>query len=290
MFEGVSTAIITPFCDGKIDESALRQHIEEQIEAGINGIVPCGTTGESPTLSAEEKKEVIEICIDQAKGRVPIIAGTGNNNTKTSREMTEWAKGAGVDGALIITPYYNKPTQKGLYEHFKRVASVGLPVVIYNVPSRTSVSIEPETVKSLSEIKNIVAIKEATGSNELGKEFLRVTNERITLLSGDDGTFLNLLQIGAKGCISVASNVIPKQMVKLYEEFKDGSTEKAKEINEQILPLIKGLFIETNPIPVKHALALMGKMTNELRLPLCEMEEGHLKTLKELLKNQGLIS
>ncbi|HLB59019.1 MAG TPA: 4-hydroxy-tetrahydrodipicolinate synthase [Bdellovibrionota bacterium] len=290
MFEGVLTAIVTPFRKGVVDEEALRSHIEDQIAAGIHGLVPCGTTGESPTLSPEEQRSVIKITIDQVKKRVVVIPGTGNNNTKFSLEMTQWAKANGADGALVITPYYNKPPQRGLYEHFKTIATANIPLVLYNVPSRTNVSLEPSTLKELEKIPNIVALKEATGSMELDKEFIRAGGGRITLLSGDDATFFDLLEIGGKGCISVASNIVPQKLVTLFNLFLKGKKEEAKKINQKLMPLMKGLFIETNPIPVKHALSLMGKMTAELRLPLVPMEENHLATLKEILRREELIS
>ena len=290
MFEGVLTAIVTPFRKWVVDEEALRSHIEDQIAAGIHGLVPCGTTGESPTLSPEEQRSVIKITIDQVKKRVVVIPGTGNNNTKFSLEMTQWAKANGADGALVITPYYNKPPQRGLYEHFKTIATANIPLVLYNVPSRTNVSLEPSTLKELEKIPNIVALKEATGSMELDKEFIRAGGGRITLLSGDDATFFDLLEIGGKGCISVASNIVPQKLVTLFNLFLKGKKEEAKKINQKLMPLMKGLFIETNPIPVKHALSLMGKMTAELRLPLVPMEENHLATLKEILRREELIS
>ncbi|MFC2075145.1 4-hydroxy-tetrahydrodipicolinate synthase [Bdellovibrionota bacterium] len=290
MFEGVSSAIPTPFLNGEVDEKALRQHIEEQLEAGIHGIVPCGTTGESPTLSLSEKKRVIEITIDQVNNRAYVIAGTGTNNTKESVELTKWAKEAGANGALVITPYYNKPTQRGLFEHFKTIAATDIPIVLYNVPSRTSVSLDPGTLEQLSDIKNIVAIKEATGSMKLGSEFLRASNGKITLLSGDDGTFLELLKTGGKGCISVVSNVAPKEMVEMYNAFKNNDRTRAEEINKELTPLMDALFIETNPIPTKQTLALMGKMGAELRLPLCEMNDENLGKLKEVLSTAGFIN
>src|SRR3990167_4390711 len=235
MFEGVLTAIVTPFRKWVVDEEALRSHIEDQIAAGIHGLVPCGTTGESPTLSPEEQRSVIKITIDQVKKRVVVIPGTGNNNTKFSLEMTQWAKANGADGALVITPYYNKPTQRGLYEHFKTIATANIPLVLYNVPSRTNVSLEPSTLKELEKIPNIVALKEATGSMELDKEFIRAGGGRITLLSGDDATFFDLLEIGGKGCISVASNIVPQKLVTLFNLFLKGKKEEAKKINQKLM-------------------------------------------------------
>ena|SRR3990167_9118287 len=290
MFEGILTAIVTPFKNNLIDQKAYEKLVEEQIKAGIHGIVPCGTTGESPTLSKDEKKTLISLTIKIVNGRVPVVAGTGTNDTRASVEMTEWAKKAGADGALVVVPYYNKPTQKGLYYHFKEVASVGIPIVVYNVPSRTITSITPETMGKLSEFSNIVGLKEATGDAKLGAEFIKATKEKVTLLSGDDGTFFDLMKIGCKGCISVVSNIVPKEMVELFALGMKKEFTKGEIINKKLLPLIKALFIESNPIPVKHALSSMGKISAELRLPLTAMEEDHLASLKSALKDARLIS
>jgi 4-hydroxy-tetrahydrodipicolinate synthase len=290
MFEGIFTAIVTPFKNGVIDQKAYERLVEEQIKAGVHGIVPCGTTGESPTLSKDEKKTLISLTVKIVKGRVQVIAGTGSNCTRTSVEMTSWAKKAGADGALAVVPYYNKPTQKGLYLHYKEVASVGIPIVVYNVPSRTITSITPETLGRLSsELRDIVAIKEATGDMELDKKFLELTKGKVDLLSGDDGTFFDFMKIGGKGCISVVSNVVPKEMIEIYNLCMKKDVDKAGALNKKLEPLIKALFIESNPIPVKHALHLMGKIGAELRLPLSSMEENNLAKLKTVLKDMGLI-
>lgn len=290
MFEGIITAIVTPFRNNLIDQKAYEKLIEEQIKAGIHGIVPCGTTGESPTLSMEEKKTLVSLTIKIVKGRVPVIAGTGTNDTRASVEMTEWAKKAGADGALCVVPYYNKPTQNGLYLHYKEIASVGIPVVVYNVPSRTITAITPETMGKLSELDNIVGLKEATGDMELDKNFIKATNGKVALLSGDDATFFEFMKIGGKGCISVISNILPSQMVELYNLMTQKKYADGEKLNSQLMPLMKGLFVEPNPIPVKYALSLMGKITSELRLPLTAMEEDHLSSLKSMLKDVRLIS
>ncbi len=286
MFEGIYVAIPTPFKGGEVDKRALKEHVNFLIESGVDGIVPCGTTGESATLSYKEHEEVIALTIEEAKGKVKVVAGTGSNSTKEAIELTKFAYRAGADGALLITPYYNKPNQEGLYLHFKAVAeAVPIPIVLYNVPSRTGVNMLPETVARLSEIENIVAIKEATGSTSVATEIINLTKGKIEVLSGDDLTFFPLLTVGAKGVISVTANVVPEKMVKMYRAFKEGRWEEASEIHRELYDLSKVLFIDTNPIPVKTALSMMGRMEKEFRLPLCpttpEKEEVIRKTLKE---------
>ncbi len=286
MFEGIYVAIPTPFKGGEVDKRALKEHVNFLIESGVDGIVPCGTTGESATLSYKEHEEVIALTIEEAKGKVKVVAGTGSNSTKEAIELTKFAYRAGADGALLITPYYNKPNQEGLYLHFKAVAeAVPIPIVLYNVPSRTGVNMLPETVARLSEIDNIVAVKEATGSTSVATEIINLTKGKIEVLSGDDLTFFPLLTVGAKGVISVTANVVPEKMVKMYRAFKEGRWEEASEIHRELYDLSKVLFIDTNPIPVKTALSMMGRMEKEFRLPLCpttpEKEEVIRKTLKE---------
>ena len=286
MFEGIYVAIPTPFKNGKVDAEALKNHIEFLIENGVDGIVPCGTTGESATLSYEEHEEVIALTIEQAKGRVKVIAGTGSNSTAEAIRLTKFAEKVKADGALLITPYYNKPNQEGLYRHFKAVAeAVSIPIVLYNVPSRTGVNMLPETVARLSEIDNIVAIKEATGSTNVATEILNLCGDKMEVLSGDDLTFFPLLSVGAKGVISVTANVVPDRMAEMYRAFTAGDVKRATEIHRELYPLSKVLFIDTNPIPVKTALSMMGRMEKEFRLPLCpttpEKEAAIEKTLKE---------
>ena len=286
MFEGIYVAIPTPFKNGKVDTEALKNHIEFLIENGVDGIVPCGTTGESATLSYEEHEEVIALTIEQAKGRVKVIAGTGSNSTAEAIRLTKFAEEVKADGALLITPYYNKPNQEGLYLHFKAVAeAVSIPIVLYNVPGRTGVNMLPETVARLSEIDNIVAIKEATGSTNVATEIINLCGDKMEVLSGDDLTFFPLLSVGAKGVISVTANVVPDKMAEMYKAFTSGDFQRAAEIHRELYPLSKVLFIDTNPIPVKTALAMMGRMEKEFRLPLCpttpEKEAVIEKTLKE---------
>ncbi len=286
MFEGIYVAIPTPFKNGKVDTEALKNHIEFLIENGVDGIVPCGTTGESATLSYEEHEEVIALTIEQSKGRVKVIAGTGSNSTAEAIRLTKFAEEVKADGALLITPYYNKPNQEGLYLHFKAVAeAVSIPIVLYNVPGRTGVNMLPETVARLSEIDNIVAIKEATGSTNVATEIINLCGDKMEVLSGDDLTFFPLLSVGAKGVISVTANVVPGKMAEMYRAFTSGDFQRAAEIHRELYPLSKVLFIDTNPIPVKTALAMMGRMEKEFRLPLCpttpEKEAVIEKTLKE---------
>jgi len=289
LFKGVFTALVTPFKNNRVDEPALRNLIDWQIENGIHGLVACGTTGESATLSLEEKKRVTQIFIEQSHKRVPVISGTGTNNTQESVALTQWAKEAGADGALCVTPYYNKPTQEGLFRHYSEIAQVGLPIILYNVPGRTSVSLSLDTITRLAKIKNIVAIKEATASLDFGSQILRETGGKLSLISGDDFTFLPLLSIGAQGVISVVSNIAPKAFSDLYFAFINKDLETAQKIHFKLYPLIQSLFVETNPIPTKTALSLMKKIELEFRLPLCEMSPKNSESLKLTLKNLELI-
>ncbi|GAB4275569.1 MAG: 4-hydroxy-tetrahydrodipicolinate synthase [Deferrisomatales bacterium] len=290
MFRGAITALVTPFRDGRVDEEAYRQLIDWQIDQGVHGIVPCGTTGESATLTHEEHNRVIDIAVDQAAGRVPVIAGTGSNNTAEAVRLTRHAKEAGADGALLITPYYNKPTQEGLYRHYKRVAEESkFPLVLYNVPSRTGVNLLPDTVARLAEIPDIVGVKEATGDMRQVSDILEKCGDRITVLSGDDFTVLPLLGLGGRGVISVVSNVAPADMAALVEAAEAGDLARAREVHYKLMPLARAMFLETNPIPVKTALARMGRIAEELRLPLCPMGEATRKALDGVLEAYGLL-
>ena len=290
MFKGAFSALVTPFKNGEFDEESYRNLIEWQIEQGINGLVPVGTTGESATLSHEEHRQVVKTCVEAVKKRVSVIAGAGSNCTKESLELVEFAKEVGADAALLVTPYYNKPTQEGLYQHYKTIAEkTGFPLVPYNVPGRTSVNLLPKTVARLAEIKNIVAIKEASGSLKQISEIISLCGDKITVLSGDDFTCLPTLSIGGKGVISVASNVAPKEMASLCDSFFEGNLKKAQELHFKLFPLFQAMFLETNPIPVKTALGLMGKIEPELRLPLCPMNEVNLAKLKEVLIQTGIL-
>jgi len=290
MFKGSIVAIVTPFKNGKVDEKALGDLIEWHIAEGTNGIVPCGTTGESATLDYEEHYRVIEITIKAANGRIPVIAGTGANSTDETIMMTEKAKKMGADGALLVAPYYNKPTQEGLYRHYKKVAeTVDIPIVLYNVPGRTAVNILPQTVARLAEIKNIVGIKEATGDMKQGSEIIRLCGKNITVLSGDDFTTYTLMALGGKGVISVSANVAPRDVSQMCRAWDSGNIEEARRLHYKLEPINQAMFIETNPIPVKTALSMMGKIQEEFRLPLCPMADANKEKLRKTLIEQGLL-
>ncbi len=285
MFQGSIVALVTPFKDGKIDEEKLRNLVEFQISNGTDGIVPCGTTGESATLSHEEHCRVIEIVIDQVNKRIPVIAGAGSNSTKETLFLTEHAKKVGADGVLLITPYYNKPTQEGLYQHFKYVAeNIDIPQVLYNVPSRTGVNMLPETVIRLSHIKNIVGIKEASGDIDQSSAIIKNAKNGFTLLSGEDSLTYPLMAIGAKGVISVVTNIVPDLMSKLCKSILNGDFNNAKDLHYKLFDIFKGVFVETNPIPAKEALYMMGLISDEIRLPLVKISNGNREKLKNILK------
>lgn len=290
MLKGAFTALVTPFKNGGIDEKGLEDLIEFQIENGISGLVPCGTTGESATLTHDEHKQVIAVTVKAAKGRVPVLAGTGSNNTEEAVTLTRFAKEAGADAALLISPYYNKPTQEGLYRHYKAVAeAVDIPIVLYNVPGRTKVDILPETVARLAGIKNIIGLKDATGLLQQTSDTIAACDKDFAVLSGDDANTLPMLTVGAAGVISVTANVAPKEVTDLCASFFQGNLEKARDIHYRLLPLNNAMFIETNPIPVKTALSMMGKMEESFRLPLCEMSGPNRDSLKAVLKDFGLL-
>ncbi len=290
-YVGAYTALVTPFRNGKVDEERYREFIEWQIAEGIDGLVPCGTTGESATLSHQEHEAVIRICIDQAKKRVPVIAGAGSNNTSEAIRLTKFAKEAGADAALHITPYYNKPTQQGLYEHFKAIGdAVSLPIIVYNVPGRTSVSINPATMARMyKEIPNVVGAKEATGDMSFVSRTLEFCGEGFDLLSGDDFTAFPTLALGGTGVISVVSNILPKEMSQMCAAYRAGDIAGARKLHYRMMPLSRACFVETNPIPVKTALAKMGKMDIEMRLPLCPMQPENEKLLDAALRDLSLI-
>lgn len=291
LFSGAMTAMVTPFKNNTIDEEAYRAFIEWQIAEGIHGLIPCGTTGESATLSHEEHERVIEICIEQVAGRVPVLAGAGSNNTSEAIALSKFAKKAGADGALLITPYYNKPTQQGLYEHYKAIAqAVDLPLIPYNVPSRTGCNMLPPVVAKLAnEFSNIVGIKEATGDMTQASLLLEICPPKFAVLSGDDLTALPLLALGGQGLISVTSNIAPARVASMCNNFANGDIKGARAEHHALFPLSKALFMVTNPIPVKSALAMMGKMSAEMRLPLCPMSAEDEEKLTQVLLEQNLL-
>ncbi len=290
MLKGALVAIVTPFSNGRVDEEALRGLIEFQIENGTDGIVPCGTTGESATLSHEEHKRVIEITVDAVKKRVPVVAGAGSNNTAEAIELTLHAKKAGADAALHITPYYNKPTQEGLFRHFEAIAKASaFPLVPYNIASRTGVNILPATMARIAALPEVVAVKEASGDLGQMAEIMALCGDQISLLSGDDGLVLPVLAIGGKGVISVANNIVPAEVAQMVRAWEAGKLAEAQKMAMRLQPLVKAMFIETNPIPVKTAAALMGLIPcGELRLPMCEMLPDNLAKLKAALTAFGL--
>jgi 4-hydroxy-tetrahydrodipicolinate synthase len=289
MIQGAIVAIVTPFKNGQLDEEAYRELIEFQIQGGTHGIVPCGTTGESATLSHAEHKRVVEICLEQVKKRVPVIAGSGSNNTAEAVELTKHAQAAGADAALMITPYYNKPTQEGIYQHFKVVAeATKIPIIVYNVPGRTALNLLPETVSRLAQLRNIVGIKEATGDLNQGARVIRLCPDDFIVLSGDDFTAFPLMCLGGRGVISVVSNVTPKDMADMCNAFFAGDLARARQLHFKMWPLMEAMFYETNPVPAKTALKMMGKITGEVRLPLYRMSAANEEKLRQVLVNYGL--
>jgi len=287
---GSMVALVTPFDGERIDEAALKRLVEFHVESGTSALVPCGTTGESATLSFEEHDRVIELTVQYARGRIPVIAGTGSNNTQEAIRLTQHAKTAGADAALLIAPYYNRPTQRGLVLHFTAIAeAVELPLIIYNIPSRTAVNVEPETFAQLAAIPNIVAVKESSGNLEQMSRILQLTEGRLILLSGDDALTLPALSIGGRGVISVAANIVPKDVAAMVAAFQAGRHDEAMRWHRKLLPLVKSLFLETNPIPVKTAMGLLGMIDPRLRLPLCAIDGTNLEKLQAALQAYGLL-
>ena len=289
MFEGSFVAIVTPFKNGKVDAKALKGLIEFHIENGTNGVVPCGTTGESATLNHQEHEEVIRITVETCEGRVPVLAGTGSNSTQEAIELTKSAQNLGADGALLITPYYNKPTQEGLYQHFEALArETRLPIVLYNVPSRTSINMQPSTVARLSKIENIVGIKEASGNLVQVSEIIRSCGPDFEVISGEDALTWPILALGGKGVISVTANLVPDKFARLCKAALAGDMETARSLHYELMKLNDIMFIETNPIPVKAALAIMGRIDNEFRAPLCPPSKNNLAALQSVLEEYSL--
>jgi len=290
MFTGAITAIVTPFRGDAVDEEALRKLCDEQIAGGIDGIVPVGTTGESPTLTFDEHIRVIKVVVDAVRKRVPVIAGTGSNSTREAIELSQAAQKVGADGLLLVTPYYNKPGQDHLYRHFKAVIdAVPLPSVVYNVPGRTGCDLLPDTLARLCELPAVVGVKEATGSTLRASQILARVGDRLAVLSGDDATALSLYAVGAKGCISVVSNVAPREMSAMWDAVVAGDWKKARELHYRLLPLGEDLFIEANPVPVKAALAMMGRIADELRPPLYPLAPSNRERVRSALQRAGVL-
>lgn len=287
---GASTAVITPFKKGQVDYDKFEKIIEFQIKNGIHSIVPCGTSGESATLSLEEHEEVIEFVVKKVNKRIPVIAGAGSNNTKEAIRLTSFAKKTGADAVLSITPYYNKPTQEGLYRHFKAIADeVDIPLIMYNVPGRTSVNMLADTVARLAEIKNIIGIKEASNDIAQIMEIIRLCPSSFDVVSGDDGLAYPILCVGGKGVISVIANIVPDKVAGIVNEFNNGNIFESRRLQMQLSPLIKAAFLETNPIPIKIAASLLGLCEPELRLPLCPMQESNRQKLISVMKSLNLL-
>jgi 4-hydroxy-tetrahydrodipicolinate synthase len=290
--QGCGTALVTPFQpDGSLDEPALHRLIQFQIAGKIDFLVPCGTTGESPALGADEHSRVVEICLDEARGRLPVLAGAGGNNTAHIREQIRALERLGVDGILSVSPYYNKPTQEGIYQHYRALAeSTSLPILVYNVPGRTGSNVEPKTLLRLSEIPNILGVKEASGNVPQADEILRLLPERFRVISGDDALTLPLMALGARGIISVISNVVPREMSQLASLCNAGDFQSARRLHRTLASLMQALFIETNPIPVKAALAAMGMIHPIYRLPLVPMHPDNHAKLENVLQAFGLLA
>ena len=290
IFEGCGTAIATPFTDDGINFEEFKKILENQIANGIDGIVVCGTTGESSTMTKEERKEIIKYTVDVVGGRTKVIAGTGSNNTKEAIEMSKYAESTGVDGVLVVTPYYNKTTQSGLVKHYTEIANaITIPVILYNVPSRTGVNILPETCLELSKIENIVAIKEASGNISQVAKIASLCQDNLTIYSGNDDQIIPVLSLGGKGVISVLSNVMPKYAHEMVRKYLDGQVAEACKMQLDVIDLIDSLFSEVNPIPVKYVLNLMGYNYGKPRLPLIELSDENKEKMKKVMKKHGLI-
>ncbi|MCZ7626308.1 MAG: 4-hydroxy-tetrahydrodipicolinate synthase [Candidatus Methylomirabilis sp.] len=291
MFQGSMVALVTPFKDGRVDESSLRALVEFHITNGTDVLVPCGTTGESPTLSHDEHRRVIELTIEAANRRIEVVAGTGSNSTAEAIDLTRFARQAGADGALLVLPYYNKPTQAGLMTHCRAVADAAeLPVILYNIPGRTGINMLPETLATLADHPYIVGMKEATGNLEQMTQDIMLCGDRLAFLSGDDTLTLPLLAVGGRGVISVVANIVPRDVADLTHAFLGGDWKRAREIHLKLFPLCQAMFYETNPIPIKTAMAMRGMIGGELRLPLCPMSESNLNRLKAAMRAYGLLS
>ena len=290
MFKGAFTALVTPFSNGQIDTQALRNHVDFQIEKGIDGLVPCGTTGEASTLSHDEHVEVVRITVEHAAGRVPVIAGSGSNSTAEALELTKRVKETGANACLMITPYYNKPTQEGLFQHFSTIAEkVDIPIILYNVPGRTGINMLPDTVARLAAVPNIVGLKDAAADLKQTSFTRQLVPDDFVILSGEDTLVYPLMAVGASGVISVTSNILPGEMAELCRRFLGGDVTGAAELHHRLLPICDAMFVETNPIPVKAALAMMGRIENELRLPMVPISDKGADVVRRTITEFGLL-
>ena len=289
-FQGSLVALVTPFRDGQVDEPKLRELVEFHVANGTDAIIPCGTTGESPTLSHDEHKHVVEVVIEAARGRVPVVAGTGSNSTAEAIDLTAHAKKAGPAGALVVNPYYNKPTQEGLYRHFSAIAEgVDIPILVYNIQSRTAVNVETDTLARLAKIPNIVGVKEASGSLDQMTQVILACGPDFSVLSGDDNLTLPLMAVGGRGVVSVVANIVPRDTAEMAHAALEGDWKRARDLFHRLFPLCRAMFIETNPIPVKEAMAMLGMIAPEFRLPLCRMADPNRERLKTVLQQFGLL-
>jgi len=291
-FQGSFVAMVTPFRDGKVDEAKLRELVEFHVTHGTDGLIPCGTTGESPTLSHDEHKRVVETVIEAARGRIKVVAGTGSNSTSEAIDLTKHAERAGANGALVVNPYYNKPTQEGLYRHYRAVAeSVTIPIVAYNIQSRTAVNVEPDTLARLArDVRNIAGVKEASGSLDQMSQVILACGPDFSVLSGDDNITLPLLAIGGSGVISVIANILPRETSDMVHAALDGDWKRARDLHYRLFPLARAAFLETNPIPIKEAMAMAGMIEPEFRLPMCRMSDANRAQLRAILKAYALVT
>ena len=291
MLKGSLVALITPFRDGKVAEKAFQNFVDWQIEQGTEGVVPCGTTGESPTLSHAEHKRVVELCVEVAKGRVPVVAGTGSNSTEEAIDFTRHAKQAGADAALVVTPYYNKPTQEGLYQHYKAITeAVDLPIIIYNIPARCVIDMSVATMARLAKLPNIVGVKDATNDLARPLRTRAAIGPEFSMLSGEDATAIAFMGQGGDGCISVTANVAPRACADMHQAWRRGETATAMKINERLLPLHDALFCETSPAPVKYACSLLGKSTSDVRLPLVPASAQAQEQVRAAMRSSGVLN
>jgi 4-hydroxy-tetrahydrodipicolinate synthase len=290
-FQGSLVAMVTPFREGRVDEAKLAELVEFHATNGTDGLVPCGTTGESPTLSHDEHKRVIEVVIKAARGRIPVVAGTGSNSTAEAIEMTVHAARAGADGALLVSPYYNKPTQEGLYRHFRAIAEAApdLPLIVYNIQGRTAVNVETETMARLAQIPNIVGVKEASGNLDQMTAVVLACGPDFSVVSGDDSLTLPLMAVGGRGVISVLANLMPREVSDLTHAALEGDWKRARELHHRLFPICRAMFLETNPIPIKEAMAMVGLVRAEWRLPMCPLGDANRERLRKILQAAGVL-